>query len=750
MSELRICVVFSMLLLKSGSMNASKTSLGRSFSRSFLKSFTRTRLFSKRSMWIWPIAGTILLLVLGLMVRAIVETSSRETVADTLQTILDADVAALKIWLGREESLAEVLAEESRVRELTQELIGIEQQQPENRDALLHSKSLAGLRDEFRSELEHLGYLDVGLFNLKGKVLASSRDEPIGRADLPIQQSALEQVREGKSTVTRPFESLFARKTESGELKANLPTMLAMAPVRDEEGKPIAALALLIKPEVDFTRILSVARAGKTGETYAFDKDGVMLSQSRFDEDLKLMGLIPDREDSQSILNVQVRDPEVNMAEGDRPTIRMAERSLTRMAASAVQNESGIDVEGYRDYRGVPVVGAWTWLPEYGMGIATEMDQAEAYRSYYLLRYTFWGLFGLLIIGSIAIFFFTVIVARKDQETRRAVIKAKQLGQYALEEKLGEGGMGVVYRGQHAMLRRPTAIKLLDIEKTTDEAVARFEREVQLTSQLNHPNTIAIYDYGRTPEGVFYYAMELLDGINLDDLVKEFGPLPEARVIHLLKQVAGSLSEAHQRGVIHRDIKPANIFLTHRGGVYDFIKLLDFGLVKAVDGREQASLTSTNAMAGTPMYLSPEGINHPDQVDARSDLYAFGAVGYYLLTGTTVFDGETIIEICMKHVQDEPERLSDRLGKPVSPDLERIIMQCLEKDPAKRPQSASELVLALTHCEHDCQWSLQDASDWWKEHMESRSALEKTATDTPRIPKASADATLIVNLSEED
>jgi len=701
-------------------------------------------------MWIWPISGTVLLLVLGLMVRSIVETSSRETVASNLQTILDADVAALKIWLAREESLAEVLAEESRVRKLTEELVTIEQEQPDNRDALLHSKSLAGLREEFDSELEHLGYLDVGLFDLKGKVLASSRDEPVGRADLPIQQSALEMARQGKSTVTRPFESLFPRKNSAGELKTGLPTMLAMAPVKDNAGTPIAALALLIKPEIDFTRILSIARSGKTGETYAFDKDGVMLSQSRFDEDLKMMGLLPDREDTQSILNVQVRDPEVNMAQGNRPSKRLSDRSLTRMAASAVQNESGIDVAGYRDYRGVPVVGAWTWLPEYGMGVATEIDQAEAYRSLYLLRYTFWGLFGLLIIGSLVIFFFTIIVAKKDQETRRAVIKAKQLGQYALEEKLGEGGMGVVYRGQHAMLRRPTAIKLLDIEKTTDEAVARFEREVQLTSQLNHPNTIAIYDYGRTPEGVFYYAMELLDGINLDDLVKEFGPQSEARVIHLLKQVAGSLAEAHQLGVIHRDIKPANIFLTHRGGVYDFIKLLDFGLVKAVDGREQASLTSANAMAGTPMYLSPEGIRHPDQVDARSDLYAFGAVGYYLLTGTTVFDGESIIEICMKHTQDQPESLSGRLGKPVSADLEKIIMQCLEKEPEKRPQSASELVLALSRCEHEGQWTLQDASEWWQVHMEARPALDQTTTDAPRIPAAAADATLIVNLSEED
>ena len=703
-------------------------------------------------MWIWPIAGTVLLLVLAFVVRSVVEQSSKQTVADNLETILNADVAALNIWLEREESLAEVLAEEPRIQKLTAELIEVAKQNPDDREALLHSKSLAELRDEFESELEHLGYLDVGLFSLNGRVIASSRDEPIGRADLPIQKSALETVAQGEATVTRPFESLFARETDSGELKAGLPTMLAMAPVRDDTGKSIAGLALLIRPDVNFTRILSVARAGKTGETYAFDKEGLMLSQSRFDDDLKMIGLIPDREDSYSILNIQIRDPQVNMVSGNRPTLRLADRPLTQMAASAVQNQSGVNVDGYRDYRGVPVVGAWTWLPEYEIGVATEMDKAEAFRPLYLLRYSFWGLFALLVVGSIAIFIFTVIVARKEQETRRAVIKAKQLGQYALDEKLGEGGMGVVYRGHHAMLRRPTAIKLLDIEKTTDEAVARFEREVQLTSQLNHPNTIAIYDYGRTPEGVFYYAMELLEGINLDDLVKQYGPLPEDRVIHMLKQIAGSLSEAHQLGVIHRDVKPANIFLTHRGGVYDFVKLLDFGLVKAVDGREQASLTSTNAMAGTPLYLSPEGINHPDKVDSRSDIYAFGAVGFYLLTGTTVFEGDSIIEICMKHTQEQPETPSERLGKPVMEDLEQIIMKCLEKDPAKRPQTAAELVLSFSECQSDGNWTIQDASNWWKQNLEkklsatliqSASAIQATSASTP-------DATLIVNLSKEE
>jgi len=204
-------------------------------------------------MWIWPIVGTILLLILGFLVRSVVE-SARQTVANILQTILDADVAALEIWLEREESLAEVMAGESRVQKLSAELVALGQQKADDREALLHSQALAELRQEFESEMEHLNYLDIGLISLEGRILASAHDEPIGRADLPIQKSALDKVKQGQSTVTRPFESVFVRKDETGELKAGLPTMLAMAPVNNADGQPIAALALLIRPEVNFTR----------------------------------------------------------------------------------------------------------------------------------------------------------------------------------------------------------------------------------------------------------------------------------------------------------------------------------------------------------------------------------------------------------------------------------------------------------------------------------------------------------------
>src|SRR5262249_14250974 len=234
-----------------------------------------------------------------------------------------------------------------------------------------------------------------------------------------------------------------------------------------------------------------------------------------------------------------------------------------------------------------------------------------------------WGLFALLVAIAGVMFFFMLVTARQGHQLQQAVAAATQLGQYTLEEKLGEGGMGAVYRARHSLLRRPTAIKMISSANLGESALARFEREVQTTSQLNHPNTIAIYDYGRTPEGVFFYAMEYLEGTNLDDLVERFGPLPEGRVIHLLRQVCGSLAEAHGKGLIHRDIKPANILLTCRGGVADFVKVLDFGLVKAVGGSgDQARLTKSDAMVGTPLYLSPEAIERPASVDLRTDIYA--------------------------------------------------------------------------------------------------------------------------------
>jgi serine/threonine protein kinase len=315
---------------------------------------------------------------------------------------------------------------------------------------------------------------------------------------------------------------------------------------------------------------------------------------------------------------------------------------------------------------------------------------------------------------------------RELARLRQEVIDARQLGQYTLGEKLGEGGMGEVYRATHALLRRPAAIKLLREGQVNEAAMRRFEREVQLTSELTDPNTIAIFDYGHTPEGVFYYAMEYLGGFDLGTLVERYGPQPPGRVVHILRQVCGALAEAHAHGLVHRDIKPANIILCERGSQADMVKVLDFGLVKDLDAQ---SGTIENLVAGTPAYISPEAIGEPETVGPASDLYAVGAVGYFLLTSEQVFERPTLASVLAAHLLDQPAPVHERLGEPVNDVLEALIMQCLEKDPARRPESAQALREALSAIKLDRPWSEEDARNWWADHEPQ---------DVSKAPKATA------------
>jgi serine/threonine-protein kinase len=288
------------------------------------------------------------------------------------------------------------------------------------------------------------------------------------------------------------------------------------------------------------------------------------------------------------------------------------------------------------------------------------------------------------------------------------VAKATQLGQYVLEEKLGEGGMGEVYRARHRFLRRPTAVKLLPPDRAGADTVARFEREVHETSLLSHPNTVAIYDFGRTREGVFYYAMEYLDGADLQRLVEKTGPLSPSRVVHVLAQIAGALAEAHGLGLVHRDMKPANVVLCERGGVKDVVKVVDFGLVKhLVSDPRSVRQTAANALVGTPAYMAPEAIRDPDHIDGRADLYAVGAIGYFLLTGREVFEEHSIMTMLAAHLHDVPVPPSAR-GAAVPADLESVLMQCLAKDPGHRPPSARALRDALLACDVPA-WNPDDA-----------------------------------------
>lgn len=695
--------------------------------------------FLRRQLWAWPIIAAVVLGGAGWWVHQSVENALRDQRAIDLNTMVDASANALRVWMDEQQVNVRLIAGDKELAPLVSELLKVRNDERQ----LVQSPAQASLRSQLRPKMNLGGYVGYFVVAPDGIVVAADQDAPVGKTLAGYRKEIFDPALVGKTTVSKPFRSPLLLTDENGELRANLPSMFVTGPLNDGRGETVAALGLRIRPGDQFTRILQVVRFGASGETFAFDEDGLLISQSRFDDLMKQIGLLADQPDARSILTVSVRDPGVNMADGQRPALRRADQPLTRMAAEAVQGKDGHDADGYRGYRGVPRVGAWRWLPEYDFGIATEVDAAEALGPANILRRAFWVLMALLVLSAIGIFVAMLYLARQQRALQSATNAIRQLGQYALEAKIGAGGMGTVYRARHAMLRRPTAIKLLDTDKMSGPAIARFEREVQLTGGLTHPNTVAVFDYGRTPDGVFYYAMEYLEGMNLDEFVKKFGPLPEARMVHFLRQVCGSLAEAHAQGLVHRDIKPANIFLTCRGGLHDFVKVLDFGLAKAVDSNESANVTNPNALMGTPLYLSPEGVNHPESVDARSDVYAVGAVGYFLLTGTPVFNGATILEICMKHAKETPETPSSRRGKPVSADLEALLMRCLAKAPNDRPANAGELLALLVSCRIDGAWSSAEAAAWWAA-LATNETVVSAATPPPaqQVNTPAPDATL--------
>ena len=324
-----------------------------------------------------------------------------------------------------------------------------------------------------------------------------------------------------------------------------------------------------------------------------------------------------------------------------------------------------------------------------------------------------------LIVGTVMFVGVAVVLSATGSGViyglRKQVRAAQRLGQYTIGEKIGAGGMGEVYKAEHAMLRRPTAIKLLPPDKFGEESVRRFEREVQHTSQLTHPNTVAIYDYGRSPLGVFYYAMEYLDGVDLEALVRDFGPQPAGRVVHVMKQVCGALDEAHSQGLIHRDIKPANIILCDRGHTPDVVKVLDFGLVKDLASTTGDSVAQI--VAGTPAHIAPEGVTDPLNVGPSSDLYSLATVAYLLLTGGLVFDGNTEVEMCVHHASSKPPPPSSRTDNAISAELEALLLRCLEKAPSRRPQSAKALRDELAAVPEATQWDDVAARAWWRDNQ---------------------------------
>jgi serine/threonine protein kinase len=335
-------------------------------------------------------------------------------------------------------------------------------------------------------------------------------------------------------------------------------------------------------------------------------------------------------------------------------------------------------------------------------------------KQYMTLNTVLWSVLGTTL---------ATITSRVTYGLRRQVAEANELGQYVLEEKIGGGGMGEVWRARHRLLIRPAAIKLIRPQVSGDPELLlrRFEREARATAALKSPHTVQLYDFGATEDGRLYYVMELLDGLDLDTLVRQYGPLPVERVVHILRQVCSSLQDAHGNGLVHRDIKPANVVVSRAGTTFDFAKVLDFGLVKLDTARKAeddaaVKLSTESSTSGTPAFMAPEVVLGVAETDHRVDLYALGCVGYWLLTGKLIFEGRSVVEVMFHHAHTPPPRPSTKSELPIPAPLEELLMECLEKDPARRPASAEAVSTRLDAVSLESAWTVERAERWWATH----------------------------------
>lgn len=314
------------------------------------------------------------------------------------------------------------------------------------------------------------------------------------------------------------------------------------------------------------------------------------------------------------------------------------------------------------------------------------------------------------------------------------------MGSYKLEKLLGRGGMGEVWSAKHRLLARPAAVKLIKARAMgagsssgdIETARVRFAREAQAIARLSSPHTVQLYDFGIAENGDFYYVMELLHGFTMEQMVERWGQIDAARVIYLIVQAAESLAEAHQAGLVHRDVKPANIFVCRYGTRYDFVKVLDFGLVKdrTREHPESVTVTSNGTITGTPAYMAPEIALGKVNIDARADIYSLGCVAYWLLTGKQIFEGDTLMEVLVKHVNQTPPSISSLVELPLPPGLEECILRCIAKDPDERPQTMDELIHDLLSVAADAPWNFARARRWWEAHVPDVPAIGATGADS--------------------
>lgn len=526
----------------------------------------------------------------------------------------------------------------------------------------------------------------------------------IGASVTPVGASLLTEIFRGTPRIYLP--GMADAITEGFELEEGVTNLFILVPLLDDSESVIAVLLVRgFGIEESFENLFAKWTKLQGSETYMVSERGVMVSPSRYGDALKQLGLAETKIDDKAAYFV--RDPSVNLMSGAKSEYSSLAWPLTLSARQVTSGNGGLSTVRYRNYVGMEVVGAWRWLADRKAGIVVEEHADDAYAISNTAKRAL-----LLLTGIFALAMATVGAITARRYARGMLKDISDVGPYQMQEVLGEGGMGRVYLAEHALLCRQSAVKLLTGDGIDLNVISRFEREVQLASQLTHPNTISIYDFGRDRDGRFYYAMEYINGAHLGQLVEYAGAIHPGRCIYLLRQLCRALSEAHLAGVVHRDIKPQNIMVCNRGGEPDFVKLFDYGLVKAfAPGVSHGTTSQTKVVVGTPRFMAPERLNSPWLADPRVDIYSVGAVAYYLLTGKL----PPLFTLSGPASNEQPgiETLDLPVGAVEFGDL---LGMCMSPEPSDRPSSMLGLLRDLEELAEKFPWSREDSAVWWQNH----------------------------------
>jgi len=695
----------------------------------------------------WALLAALAIGIVGWLTDQQVRSRLQSNASDQLEMQLTWISDALDRWAEQRKETVSSWARSPEVEEATKTLLAAVQRSVNPRQALLNSPARQELDQALRqlagtSGLEWSGRLtpvdpyaasaDVKyvLYRMDGMQLASwdpdGRD--VGFEALPAQVAEIQRVLETGPFLHLPewLEPFPGFEPRDKDLEQ--PGMWISVPVQAGDQRAVL-LVRGIGLYDDLQQILAESTVGGL-RVFMFDDRGVMLHEPVEGNDWKNTVLAVDSHGGSAVGQLKLRTPPEPIL-GNRQRDWAPERwPLHPLVEQVRPSNVAVDVRGHRDYLGRAVIGAARWSAENGWGLLIERDAAEAYAPLASVRRAFLALLGAVGIGSglaawQAFRWGKATASQRESHERR-------VGPYELIGILGSGGMGTVFRARHRLLKRLTAVKVLNPGSFRPDALPRFEREVHIAARLRCPHTVSIYDYGFGPEGQPYFAMELLEGLTIDVVVSRTGPMPPARVIHLLLQLLESLAEAHSLGLVHRDIKPQNLMLTRRGGIDDWLVVFDFGLAKPLQPDPQLFETRERIWAGTPGYMAPERIMSPGKCDTRSDLYAVGAVGFFMLCGHDPFRGIDPQQLLETIVSAPVPQLDTPIRQATPPRLVALIEACLAKDPEQRPKSAEELIDDLSGLEPAYPWTRQQARAAWIRLLEAGPPFADQSGETAR------------------